>query len=105
MGKVIILSKNSILVSNNCKADIILDVIETEEGKKAKNTKVLDIDDIFGKQNINDIVDFAYKNDDDERISGVGKVIKITNEKCVIEILENNNNYQQIIRRAKEWQV
>lgn len=105
MGKIVILSKSSILVSNNCQVDVILDVIDTDEGKKAKQTKVLDIYDIFGKQDLNEIVDFAYKNDDDERISGVGKISRITSDRCIIEILENNNNYQQIIRRAQAWQV
>lgn len=105
MGKVIVIGKNSILASNNCQVDYDIEEVEKDGIKMHKNVKIIIIEDYFGVLSKGEEIEYAYRNDDDDRISGKGKISRISQYRCAIEIGELTNNYQQLIRRAKEWLV
>ena len=103
MGNVVVIG-SGLLVSNNATLDVQSDVVETGSGKVIKTTKVVEILDPFGECKNGDKVEYAFR-DDDTKTSGTGTVITRTEIKVVIEIEKELDNYQEIIRRGKEWQV
>jgi len=103
MGNVVVIG-SGLLVSNNATLDVQSDVVETDKGKAVKTKKVVEILDPFGECIINEKVEYAFR-EDDTKTSGTGTVITRSEIKVVIEIEKELDNYQQIIRRGKEWQV
>jgi len=103
MGNVVVIG-SGLLVSNNATLDVQSDVVETDKGKAVKTKRVVEILDPFGECSINEKVEYAFR-EDDTKTSGTGIVTMRTELRCVIEITEELDNYQQIIRRGKEWQV
>lgn len=103
MGNVVVIG-SGLLVSNNATLDVQSDVVETDKGKAVKTKKVVEILDPYGECSINEQVEYAFR-EDDTKTSGKGIVITRSEIKVVIDIEKELDNYQQIIRRGKEWQV
>ncbi len=92
----------NLMVSNNAVLDIHQEV--NEDGKSLRNIKVFDVQDPFGSLEASETVDVAFRYDDEIK-SCKGLVKRFSEIRCIIELKEETNNYQEIIRRAKAWQV
>lgn len=103
MGHVAVIGKG-LMGSRNAIIDQHSEVVETPQGKALRLTKVVEILDPFGDASEGDEVEYAFL-EDGVKLSGKGKVVTRTEIRCVIEIKEQTDNYQEIVRRALEWQV
>lgn len=97
----IVLIGSSLLVSNNATLDIHSDV----EGGQVVKIKVFEIEDPYGIVKVGETVEIAFKAEDESKFSYKGIVTKYSEIRAVVQIKELTENYQNIIRRAREWQV
>ena len=110
MGLGVIISNNNGLVSSDAKLDKHSDTVDTPNGRALKFVDVVELFDPFGDIEIDDKaigmeVEFAVK-EEEHTYSGKGFITYLSSVKCVIEIKELNNNlYNNIIGRAKQWQA
>jgi|GEM_PF-1881787 hypothetical protein len=104
-GNIVVVGDNAVLVSNVSTIDIEKDIIDTPTGKQLVNHKVAIAIDPYGKLNVEDKVQLAWKGDDGVQRSYDGVVTRYSDVRCTVKITSDNNNYKEILRRAKEWLI
>lgn len=104
-GNIVVVGNNDVLVSNVSTIDIEKDIIDTPTGKQMLNHRVAIILDPYGKLSKDDKVQVAWKGDDGVQRSYDGVVTRFSEFRCTVKLINDNNNYKEIIRRAKEWLV
>ena len=99
-GNIVVIG-GGLMVSNNAVPDIVKQMVDTPEGQRTRNIKVINVFDPFGSLSKGETVDIAFQGD--QRISSRGVVLSYRENKCTIEITEVTDNYNETIRRAKTW--
>ena len=103
-GNICIVGETGWAVSNDATLDYHKDRVDTPDGPRMVNYNMFDVVNPFSAIGEGDNVKVAFQAEDGSNVSYAGVVDKATDSRLKIKVLEQLNEYKQIIERVLSWQ-
>ena len=102
-GNICIVSETGWAVSNDAVLDAHRERIETPEGPKMMPYSMFEAANPFSSIRHGERVKVAFQAEDGKNVSYAGVVDRITDSKVSIRVLEQINEYKQIVQEVLSW--
>lgn len=104
-GNICIVSETGWAVSNDATLDYHKRKVSDDNGDRTVGEGVFDVKLPYGDLSQGDVVDVAFQAEDGNNFSYKCMVSKKMESSSFIRILEQTNEYKQLIERALSWQT
>lgn len=102
-GNICIVSETGWAVSNDAELSYTKDVIDTPDGRRSYSVRLFEAINPFGSVRTGEAVKVAFQAEDGNNVSYTGEVDRVTESRIVIKVLEQINEYKQLIERVLSW--
>lgn len=102
-GNICIVSETGCAVSNDAVLDAHRERIETPEGPKMMPYSMFEVANPFSSIKHGERVKAAFQAEDGKNVSYAGVVDRITESKVSVRVLEQINEYKQIVQEVLSW--
>ena len=102
-GNICIVSETGWAVSNDAVMDYTKDRVETPDGPRMVGYSFFEAINPFAGVKEGETVKVAFQAEDGNNVSYRGEVDRVTESRIRIKVLEQLNEYKQIIERVLSW--